>query len=420
LGMGLIALVKGLFRRGFLTTAIPQSGSFTGGLSPRDASAWIAAYKRNPRLRAAVRRIAKDAAKTEFFFQAMGRDGKPIRLQSGPLLDWQQAPWQMMRGGTWQQFVFLCCAYHTLVGSAFAVFRRENGRLVETVPIAGHMVQPLKIQTKDGQSEIIFQVQRPGDEVPIVVPGSEMFWWRDPDLHRPLEAGNGQAQCLDDEIELDEAAAKYNLSYFRNSATPHALVTVKGASPDQLQQIRQQWNDTYGGSVNKFRSAFTSQDIAVNALGPTQKDMEFVEGRRFSRDAIYQTFTLPPEVMGVVENSNRATAEAALYLYALNIILPLVTEFAAEVNRQIVPQIDKSGVKLAFENPVRETEEFRLKKATELFKAGAITRDECRIINGFDPMGGQQGQELLVPTNMAPNGQLITETRTVYANGRAV
>lgn len=411
---------KRVLKRGFLTTAMPQSGSYTGNLSPRDAYAWIAAYKRNPRLGSAVRRIAEDVSKIEFFLQVKGRDGKPVRVMTSPVLDWMTEPWQMMRGGTWQQFAFLSVAYYKLVGSAFAVYRREGGRVVETVPIAAHMVQPIKLQTKMGATEIVFQVQRPGDEVPIIVPGSEMFWWRDPDLHRPLEAGCGQAQCLDDEIELDEAAAKYNLSYFRNSATPHALVSVKGATPDQLTMIRQQWADNYGGSLNKFRSAFTSQEIAVNTIGPTQKEMEFVEGRRFSRDAIYQTFNLPPEVMGVVENSNRATAEAALYLYALNIVLPTVTKFAAEVNRQIVPQIDSSGAKLSFENPVRETEEFKLKKATELFKAGAITRDECRVTNGFDPLGGEQGAELLVPTNTAPNGQLITETRTVYTNGRAV
>lgn len=410
--MGGLKRILGAIKRafGFVTTSFPLGGVASLGFPNRDTYAWLIAYRRNPRLRAAVRRIAKDCAKVRFSLMETGKDGKPAEVKSSPFLDWKKAPWQMLRGGTWETWSFLMTAWYVLVGNAYGIYRRDKqGRVVEVVPVSPHLVLPLKVTPNGGEPEMVFQVTVPGQEIPVMVPGSEMFWWRDPDLLNPLTAGEGQAQCLDDEIELDEAAAKFNLSYFRNQATPHVVVTVKGASPDQIESIKRDWRSQYGGVLNKFRSAFTSQDVAINEVGKSHSDMQFTEGRRFSRDAILQTFTLSPEIMGIVENSNRATADAALYIYSLNITLPLVTDLAAEVTRQILPQIDPAPKRfVTFENPVRETEEFKLRKATELFKAGAIRRDECRVTNGFDPIGGPVGDEIVVPTNTAPQGQMPT------------
>ena len=44
--------------------------------------------------------------------------------------------------------------------------------------------------------------------------------------------------------------------------------------------------------------------------------------RKFLRDTIYQTYGIPPEVLGIIENSNRATADAAMYIYGILVLTP--------------------------------------------------------------------------------------------------
>ena len=47
-----------------------------------------------------------------------------------------------------------------------------------------------------------------------------------------------------------------------------------------------------------------------------------IQGRIFLRDAVLEHFGVPREIMGITESSNRATSEAAQYIYAQNVLTP--------------------------------------------------------------------------------------------------
>ena len=59
--------------------------------------------------------------------------------------------------------------------------------------------------------------------------------------------------------------------------------------------------------------------------------MTFTELRSFERDAIIQTFNVPPELVGVIENSNRATIEAALTIMAIQVIVPRLEDHGLNI-----------------------------------------------------------------------------------------
>ena len=50
--------------------------------------------------------------------------------------------------------------------------------------------------------------------------------------------------------------------------------------------------------------------------------MDFTQSRKDLRDGVNAHFGVPPEILGIVENSNRATATQAKIIYAENVLTP--------------------------------------------------------------------------------------------------
>jgi HK97 family phage portal protein len=392
----------------------------TGGLSLaagacRNTRAWLETLNKHPRLASAANRIATDGGKTRWFLLEDDRKtGKPREVTEHPFLKFMAAPWRTAAGGSWCTVIYLIIVYLLIDGNAFLRLKWKNpdkkGPPDEIWPISPHLVASVP---RKGQPYYLLAagVEEACDRIP---PG-EMLWLRRPNPLDPFGRGWGVAQTLDDEVSQDEWAAKYNNSWFRNGARPDLLISIGEANPLERKRIEESWKSKYRGIANAFKTFFLTSDAKVHNLATTHKDMQWTEGRKLLRDIIFQTFGLPPEVMGVVENSNRATAEAALYLYSLQCILPMVSNICDELNRLLLPLFFVNGrsVYLGFESPVRETEEFRLNKATELFKCGAITRNQCLETVGYDPAPGARGEEYLVPVNMqavGPNDSSSSES----------
>ena len=138
----------------------------------------------------------------------------------------------------------------------------------------------------------------------------------------PYKRGLGAAESLADEIETDEYAAKFQKKFFYNDATPTTLISMPGSSKDQRDRFRSEWNERFRGPFNSHGIATVDGNVTVTKLAENMRDMDMTEGRRFLRDAVLEHFGVPREIMGITESSNRATSEAAQYIYAQNVIMP--------------------------------------------------------------------------------------------------
>lgn len=374
--------------------------------APRNNRAWLETHYQSSRLFAAVDRVSTDVSVNKHMLLRELANGTRKEVTSHPLLDFLGNPWKSWGGGSLQSLLYLTQAWLEHNGEAFwLLIPGMPGSLVpyEVWPCPPHWVSATPLPKQPW-----FQIAPLGVEVPELLPCGAVVWFRMPNLVNPFGRGRGRSGSVDDEVSQDIWAAKFNSAWFRNGSRPDMLISVPGLKDAQQERLREQWEARHRGFLNAFRTAFVAAEVKATLLTPSHKDMEFTELRKANRDNIYQAFCLPPEIMGVVENSNRATAEAADFLYAKNGKLPRLQFLYGELNRLFVPMFrrpnEQGKLVLAFENPVKETEEFRLRKALDSFKAGLIHRDRALKELGWDPVGGERGAEYLVPVNTTAQG----------------
>ena len=69
----------------------------------------------------------------------------------------------------------------------------------------------------------------------------------------------------------------------------------------------------------------------------SQREMDFTQSRKDLRDGVNAHFGVPPEILGIVENSNRATATQAKIIYAENVLTPRLLARQDAINTQPLP-----------------------------------------------------------------------------------
>jgi HK97 family phage portal protein len=325
----------------------------------------------------------------------MGPEEKPTHLKdqaSHPLM-------RMIGGGipgvlTGLSIRMLTHVYLDVLGEAFWVLDRTNGL---GTPSMAWPVPPYWIIDTPRADYPGYKLQIPGSQT-IDVPMKDVIWFKEPDPIHPYLRGSSTANALADEIQTDENAAKFINRFFYNNARPSLIVSADGLSPESTKRIEEEWNRNNQGIWNSFRVHFLNRKVDVQVLDQNLQHLQFTELRQAERNTIIQVYGVPPEILGIVENSNRATIEAADYMMAKWVIVPRLAMFDAHVMLLLVPLYDEALI-YKHDDPVPENKEFASRVALDA-NSGAITMvDERRKMLGLDPLPNGQGRVFLVPLN---------------------
>jgi HK97 family phage portal protein len=219
-------------------------------------------------------------------------------------------------------------------------------------------------------------------------------------------------------IETDNEARNWNYSFFKNSARPDGiLATEQILGEDEYQRLKEQWEQNYRGSKNNGKPAILESGLKWQDISKTQRDMDFIAQRTFSRDEILSLFRVPKTVVGITDDVNRANAEASDYVFAKRTIKPLMERFVTVLNEYLLPEY---GADLCFEfkNPVPEDE---IAKAN-VYALGInkwITRNDIRRAEGMTE--SENGDVFYGPFSDAPQDSVImTKPKKTYDKQTAI
>lgn len=340
----------------------------------RNTAEWMQSFGTNPRL-AVVDKISSDLSYVTGKLYRIGPNGGKTEIPSHPFLDFWKRPnplYEFTSSALWR----LQNNYLLLKGEGYFIIERyADGYPAELWPVPTQWVQMTPYQG------FPYYTVRSTDGGLMDVSVDDMFVMKDLNPLDPYKRGLGQAEPIADEIEIDEYAAKFQKKFFYNDATPNLIISMPGATDEQQTRFLAKWRERFQGA-NKSHGVATiggppDQATAVTKLSDNMKDLDMINGRTFTRDSVMEHFGMPREIMGITQNSNRATADAAQYIYAKNVLTPRLMGRQDAVNLQLLSSYGEDLL-WEYDDIIPKDKEFEKGLALDGWNAGLIMMNEAR------------------------------------------
>lgn len=349
------------------------TGITTGGMAPPTLGVRerLEAYESMPWVRAVAGRTAEAVAGTQWTLYARrGAAGKFVRdvqlqaagtqarrlsmarlKQAGelvevppdhPMYEALASPNGFLTG---RDVVMLTQLGLDLAGDAFLLKERSAmGVVVGLWPIPPHWVRELPTPSRP-----FYRVSWKGWQGEV--PDSEIVWVHNPAPANPYGRGTSVTGALADELQVDEYVAKFANSLFFNRMTPDFVAQVYeqgqggevvGVSASELDRIEAKWAEKNQGFYRAFKAMFINRKIDIHEFQkPTMEQLVYPGLRNVERDIILQTWGMPPEQLGIVESSNRATAEVSNYIFESRVVQPRREALRAQFQARLAPEYDE-------------------------------------------------------------------------------
>lgn len=354
----------------------------TGQPPTRGTREYLASYSKMPWLRAVSARVAASCANTEWQLFVQRKKGEPRAVRNKaaqrakgperrkmlrkladagelqqitdhPMLDLLDSANSFLTGDSMRKVTQL---HIDLVGEAF--WLKERNEL--GVPVGVWPVPPDWIANTPTPANPNFRVSFRGWRG--LIPDTEFVWFTDPDPSNPYGRGSGTARALSDELETDEYAAKHLKAWFYNRARPDLIIYPKGPQgmrePD-VRRLETDWINRNGGFWRAFKPYFLTREVGIQELDQNFRSMQLVQLREYERDTILQVFGVPPEILGVLNNSNRATITAADLVMSRYVVEPRLEFTRGVLQERLAPEYDERLI-VEFESPVADDKDFAL------------------------------------------------------------
>lgn len=346
-------------------------------------------YHTNPRLDG-VRVIASKCASTEMYLYDR-KDWRQNKYNAQvvaehdvyELLDNPCPTFRELSGWTVRYFVFAC---YTLVGEAYLLkIRDPNGRVISLSPLSPSWV--VRTPTAGAEYWEVYPYGTAGGNS-IVVPTEDVICFKDIDLLDPYGRGRGTSESIGDEIQSDEYASKFAKNLFFNDATPSAIIYAPNGNKQTADQIKLTWMQKMAGFRHaKEPMVLTGEGSRFEKISATPQEMDFVNSRKFLRDSANEHYHIPPEIFGILQNSNRSTIDAAYYLLNKNVLADYLRMFETTLNNQLLWEDYDRERTLIFkhENNVAEDMDEKLKVVNEGLSRGVLTVNDWRKAMGYEP-----------------------------------
>lgn len=196
--------------------------------------------------------------------------------------------------------------------------------------------------------------------------------------------GMGAVQTILANVDSGGYGAEWNANFFRNGARPGGIVKLsrKMSEPD-FDQLVERFNLNHRGVANANRTAFLEEGDWVDVKPMSIRDMQFVETANLNRDTVMLAFTASKFDLGILEDVNRATAEAADASFGTRMTIPRLDRWAGMLNNDFLPQFPgftPGDVRFYYSNPVPADNE-----AARADKKSSAEVFEILIRSGVDP-----------------------------------
>lgn len=220
----------------------------------------------------------------------------------------------------------------------------------------------------------------PGEQVAYTP--DEVVWLR---YFNPLEELAGLSPLAPARLSADmgHEGLHFNRHLLRNSARPDfLLLTNQEMNEAELEDFYARWEQRYQGAENARRPAVASAVRDVKTLGLSHRDIDFIQGLRWSLEEVSRAYGVPKLLLGDFERATYANVQASERMFWRNTVAPEVKFLEDQVNRSLLPKLGYPQLTVEFDLSViealQEDENGRVQRETALLDRGVLTINEVR------------------------------------------
>ena len=357
-------------------------------------------YSKSLYVFACISKISEKVGSIEInLSQIVNSKGDMKQISTHPALDLIYRPNKLQ---TKAEFLSTLIINKKTAGDAFIFKVRNNsGDVVELWNLRPDMMtvitDPLKVIagykfTKADGTTVLFQPE-------------EIIHFKDnPD---PLNVYTGISALMPASIRIqtEEFSTRYQRDFFLNSARPDAVLkSSKNLTTKQKKELRKNWNSRHKGVSNSSKIGLLTGGMEYQLISVNQKDMDYVEGTKMTRDDILVAFRMTKSVLGITEDVNRANAEAGMYVFLSETIVPEVRSIIEKLNEEMLYPDFGENLYYSFTDPTPANRELQLKEYSEGITNNYLLINEVRQMENRAPVMG--GWSFYMPLMMSPIGGL--------------
>ena len=281
-------------------------------------------------------------------------------------------PWHT-RADLWRATETHLCLW----GAAFWAIERDADGQAELWPL-----RPDRMVVLPDRRRYVRGFVYRGVAEPVAYTPDEIVWLR---YFNPLEELAGLSPLAPARLSADmgHEGLRFNRHVLRNSARPDfLLLTDEEMTASELEEFYTRWETRYRGAANAHRPAVASAVRDVKTLGLSHRDIDFIQGLRWSLEEVSRTYGVPKLLLGDFERATYANVQASERMFWRNTIVPEVRFLEEQLNRMLLPRLGYPQLTVEFDLSViealQEDENNRVQRESALLDRGVLTINEVR------------------------------------------
>jgi HK97 family phage portal protein len=188
-------------------------------------------------------------------------------------------------------------------------------------------------------------------------------------------------------IMTEDFATTFQRDFFANNARPDALLISEDLlAPDQRDELKASWDAKHRGKGKNSRIGILEGGMTYQQVSVTQKEMDYIESLRFTRDDILVAFGVPKSII-TTDDVNRANAQEGLKTFLMETVVPEIKALIEVINEMLVIPDFGERLYVDIEDPTPIDREMELKE----YVAGYgkwLTPNEIRAKLNMKPIAG--------------------------------
>lgn len=352
---------------------------------------------------ACVRILAETLASMPFVMYRYKANGAKEVIQDHPLVRlFTKSPCDTLTAFEWRE---LLQTHLVLRGNAYCqIIANTRGEITQLIPIHPDRV---KIEMLSGTNYRYRILQASGTD--LVLTRGEVWHLRGISMDGIF--GLNVIELARDSVGLGLSAQEYGARFFQNNARPGGVIEFNGSfkTQDARTAFINSWQSAQSG-MNQGKTAVLEHDMKYKEIGINNADAQFIEARKFQVTEIARMFRVPPHMIADLDRATFSNIEHQSLEFVLHTMTPWAERWEASIESNLLLEGEEAiEVEFDFTSLLRGDHAARGAYYNTGINTGWLTRNEARLMEGYDPLPGLDTP--LQPLNMIPAGSTISEPK---------